>query len=185
MTKKLFRKCPCPVLAKRSSIKTAHERILAAVDVGSSAPDESPPNTRVLELAASLARNAKCPLSVFHAWSLWNESYLRGRGGLSSAQIDSAREQEEQERKKRVEELIAAVGVDGVDVQIELSCGDPRSLLPAVVLEKDVDLVVMGSVSRGGVLGMLIGNTAEKVLNELSCSVLAVKPEGFVSPIEP
>ena len=45
------------------------------------------------------------------------------------------------------------------------------------------DLVVLGSVSRGGIAGLLIGNTAEKVLERVECSVLTVKPDGFKTPV--
>jgi len=41
----------------------------------------------------------------------------------------------------------------------------------------------MGTVARTGLPGLLIGNTAEKILNRVTASVLAVKPEGFVSPL--
>jgi len=46
------------------------------------------------------------------------------------------------------------------------------------------DLVVMGTVARTGIAGWLIGNTAEAILEQLQCSVLAVKPHGFVSPVK-
>ena len=46
-----------------------------------------------------------------------------------------------------------------------------------------MDLVVMGTVSRTGIPGLLIGDTAEVILNNLECSVLAVKPTGFVTPV--
>jgi nucleotide-binding universal stress UspA family protein len=42
----------------------------------------------------------------------------------------------------------------------------------------------MGTVSRTGVAGLLIGNTAEKVLNQVGCSVLTVKPDGFITPVK-
>jgi nucleotide-binding universal stress UspA family protein len=42
----------------------------------------------------------------------------------------------------------------------------------------------IGTVGRSGVKGMLLGNTAEKVLDTCDCSMLTVKPDGFVSPIE-
>jgi len=45
-------------------------------------------------------------------------------------------------------------------------------------------LVVIGTVGRSGVPGLLIGNTAEKVLSTVDCSVLTLKPEGFETPIE-
>ena len=49
--------------------------------------------------------------------------------------------------------------------------------------KKAIDLLVMGTVCRTGLSGFIIGNTAEKVLSEVNCSVLTVKPEGFVTPV--
>jgi len=48
-----------------------------------------------------------------------------------------------------------------------------------------VDLIALGTVGRSGVEGLLLGNTAENVLAESDCDILAVKPAGFVSPISP
>ena len=44
-------------------------------------------------------------------------------------------------------------------------------------------LLVMGAVGRSGVDGLLMGNTAERVLGGTDCSVVVVKPPGFVCPI--
>jgi nucleotide-binding universal stress UspA family protein len=41
----------------------------------------------------------------------------------------------------------------------------------------------MGTVARTGISGFFMGNTAETILNQLNCSVLAVKPHGFVTPV--
>ncbi|HRE31359.1 MAG TPA: universal stress protein, partial [Candidatus Berkiella sp.] len=32
--------------------------------------------------------------------------------------------------------------------------------------------------------GFIIGNTAENVLQKISCSLLALKPNGFISPVK-
>jgi nucleotide-binding universal stress UspA family protein len=61
--------------------------------------------------------------------------------------------------------------------------GTPEDVIPQFVVSKRVDLVVMGTLARAGVAGFLIGNTAERVLRKLPCSVLAVKPDGFVCPV--
>jgi universal stress protein E len=37
----------------------------------------------------------------------------------------------------------------------------------------------MGAVSRSGLKGLFIGNTAERVLDSLTCDVLVVKPTDF------
>ena len=57
-----------------------------------------------------------------------------------------------------------------------------RAVLEAVE-HLDPDLVVLGSVSRGGIAGLLIGNTAERLLGRLDCSILTVKPDDFVCPV--
>jgi len=37
----------------------------------------------------------------------------------------------------------------------------------------------MGTIARTGISGLIIGNTAEAILNQLECSVHAIKPPGF------
>ena len=45
------------------------------------------------------------------------------------------------------------------------------------------DVIVMGTVARTGVPGFIMGNTAETILNQIDCSVLAIKPPGFETPV--
>jgi nucleotide-binding universal stress UspA family protein len=52
------------------------------------------------------------------------------------------------------------------------------------VEEEKIDTIVMGTVARVGIAGFLMGNTAETILGRVACSVLAVKPEGFVTPVQ-
>lgn len=182
VTKKLLRKCPCPVLALRSHASSSCKRVLAAVDVGPQAPEDSPPNHSVLARAEAMMESKTSSLIVFHAWELWNEHYLRGRGGLGASEVDVAREQEESQRLARLEQLVSDSLTKGTTTDIRLVNGDPRDRLVELVELEEVDLVVMGTVGRTGVVGLVIGNTAEKILDELSCSVLAVKPDDFVSP---
>jgi len=50
--------------------------------------------------------------------------------------------------------------------------------MPAVLTSR-----FMGTVGRVGIPGFFIGNTAEEILKRVECSVLAIKPAGFVSPV--
>jgi universal stress protein E len=45
------------------------------------------------------------------------------------------------------------------------------------------DLIVMGTISRAGIAGLSVGNTAERMLGHLDCSMLTVKPADFVCPV--
>ena len=67
--------------------------------------------------------------------------------------------------------------------KIVLQRGEPEAVIPEFVVAEGIDVLVMGTVARSGIPGLLIGNTAERVLRRLPCSVLTVKPDGFVSPV--
>jgi universal stress protein E len=67
--------------------------------------------------------------------------------------------------------------------QVYLLKGEPGHLTPELAAKMEVGLIVVGTVSRAGVAGLLIGNTAEKILRQADCSVLTVKPDGFVTPV--
>jgi hypothetical protein len=41
----------------------------------------------------------------------------------------------------------------------------------------------MGAISRSGLKRAMIGNTAERVLNQLPCDVLVVKPARFKTKV--
>jgi universal stress protein E len=61
--------------------------------------------------------------------------------------------------------------------------GLPEKVIPQVAKDIDAELVIIGTVGRVGLSAALIGNTAEHVIDELNCDVLAIKPDGFVSPL--
>lgn len=59
----------------------------------------------------------------------------------------------------------------------------PYAAIQHTAAKVRADVVVMGAIARSGIKRLLIGNTAERVLNELGCDVLVVKPRGFRSRI--
>ena len=67
---------------------------------------------------------------------------------------------------------------------MQLVQGEPECAIATFIDRNGIDLVVMGTVARSGIRGLVMGNTAERVLQRLRGSVLAVKPPGFVSSVE-
>lgn len=57
-----------------------------------------------------------------------------------------------------------------------LHMGDPAFILPAVAKSLKAQLLVMGGISRSAIGRLLIGTTAERVLDALPCDILIVKP---------
>ena len=67
--------------------------------------------------------------------------------------------------------------------QIHFEVELPHSAILRHVKQQTIELLVMGTVARAGISGLITGNTAEKLLPQIPCSVLAVKPSGFKSPV--
>lgn len=67
----------------------------------------------------------------------------------------------------------------------QLLQGYPEEAIPEFIEKQKINLLVMGAVSRSRLDAALIGHTAERLLDEVPCDVLVVKPDGFVDPSKP
>jgi len=187
----LMRKCPCPVWIIKSNEHTHYRRILAAVDQDPEEAVKDILNRQILEMSTSLALAEFSELHIVHAWGLFAEDfYCSSRTSLSNAEFDAMVAAEASARNRWLENLVntygAKVGADMVDYlkpQLHVIKGDAKYVVPMKARELDVDLMIMGTVGRTGIAGFFMGNTAENILNQIDCSVLTVKPPGFVSPI--
>lgn len=63
------------------------------------------------------------------------------------------------------------------DNQIHIDQGPPELLIPQVAEEIQAKLVILGTVARSGLQGILLGNTAEQVLSRLKTDILVLPPE--------
>ncbi|MGB5254528.1 MAG: universal stress protein, partial [Sedimenticolaceae bacterium] len=182
----LMRKCPCPVWVMRPKRAKPYRRIMAAVDVADRFPDEPERrslNSVIMQLASDLARMDDSELHLVQAWSLYAEGYLEARGGMSDKQIRKMRQELKQQYESRISTLLGDIDLRGVAFHQHLVRNSPSEAIIKQVRKHQIDLLVMGTVCRTGLSGFFIGNTAEKVLGNVDCSVLTLKPEGFVSPV--
>jgi universal stress protein E len=60
----------------------------------------------------------------------------------------------------------------------------PIDAIEDVAREIRSDVVVMGAIARSGLKRLVIGNTAEAVLDALTCDLLIVKPPGFTTDLQ-
>ncbi len=190
----LLRKCPCPVWLLKPGQTTKFRRILAAVDMGAPGMDKAHGDAlsrQILEIAASLAAAEFAELHCVHVWDAPGERILRtGPANLPPAQADAYVEALRQRHLHWFEELMAGlsghIGTDAVEYlkpRVHFIRGIAQQIIPALASERAIDLIVMGTLARSGIPGLTIGNTAETILGRVECSVLALKPEGFVSPV--
>jgi nucleotide-binding universal stress UspA family protein len=186
----LLRKCPCPVWIVKPSAHEHYRNILAAVDRDPEDVENDALNRQILEMSTSLALAEFSELHVVHAWSIAFEDTLRSpRAGYSLADVDAILREEENSHKRWLDDLLHQFRVRDVDAvkyltpQLHLVKGNPRYEVPKLAAQLNVELIVLGTVGRVGIPGLLMGNTAEEILAQIDCSVLAIKPPGFVSPV--
>jgi nucleotide-binding universal stress UspA family protein len=181
----LMRKCPCPVWVVKRGENERFDRIIAAVDPDPLDEQRNQLNFKIMDLATSLAKIEQSILLVVHAWSLYGETILRsGRGRMNREEIDTMVREAEAEHKERLNNLLQKYKLQDLKHRVHLIKGEAGRVIPELAEKKRADLIVMGTLSRSGVAGFLIGNTAEKIIHEVDCSVLTVKPDGFVTPVK-
>jgi nucleotide-binding universal stress UspA family protein len=178
----LMRKCPCPVWVVKRAQTRPYARILAAVGPLVSDSKRDSLNPLILQLAGSMARREAAELHIVHVWHSLGEGYMRILS-MTEKEAQEAKAQEKIQHKQQFDALLGRVDLTDLKPRLHLIEGEPDGCISNLVVEQDIDLLVMGTVSRTGIAGFLIGNTAEEVLNQVDCSVLTVKPEGFVTPI--
>lgn len=177
----LFRQCPCPVWAVAPGAMAAPRRVLAAVHATADDAVEEALNRRIVETALLMAGIGGGSLVVFQAWNAFGEELLRSHAQPDevAAYVKAASDTAQQ----ALDALIASFGDRLASARVALTKGDPEEILPPFTVSEGIDLVVMGTVARTGIPGLVIGNTAERLLQRLVCSVLAVKPDRFQTPV--
>jgi len=179
----LMRKCPCPVWVMKPGQSQRYARILAAVDVTASDTMVNKLNTKIMDLATSLAHLEQSELHIIHAWNIPHEHLVREAHGISPGKIDKWENETRRLPHKHLDDFLKKYDLDKVKFQAHLIKGNVSNLILELVVNKRIDLIVMGTLCRTGIPGFIIGNTAERILQRVDCSVLTVKPEGFISPV--
>lgn len=182
----LLRKCPCPVWLSRP-IKESRDKIQVAVAIDPK--DNEPPalalSKEMLVLSGSIADHCSGELQIISCWDYPNEGLIRGNVflGISDEKLDQSIQSEEQAHRAALESLIKSTTLSG-KYQMNHIRGTADKEIPAFVKNHKIDILIMGTVARTGLEGFFIGNTAENIIQKLNCSVLALKPHGFISPVK-
>lgn len=194
----LLRKCPCPLWLVNPQGSKTIKRIVAAVDFdlfGVAGVNDAL-NRQIMEMAISLAHSEGAKLHVVHAWQSMNDTPFNGlqpdmAAGMSvfietEDCIDEVQEARERSISQLMDVVRDEVGAEIFDAVKPITHAIRGKASEVIIMQTEVfdaDLLVMGTIGRIGLSGFFIGNTAESILNQVNCSVLAIKPAGFKSPV--
>jgi universal stress protein E len=182
---RLIETCPCPVLFIKTRRPYTDIVVLAAVDPGHAHDKPAALDAQILGWASRLRDALSARLLLFLAHVPWEQAMqaqaqLRQAPEVVGADVVGA-------RHDSVEAGILALAQEySVPRQrVRIAEGSAPEALPRFAQQVKADIVVMGAVTRSRIGRLLIGHTAERVLDALESDVLVVKPPGFRSFVSP
>lgn len=181
LTDAVVRQCPVPVWAVKASPHVPPPRVLAAVD-----PTGRPGtlDERILAMASMAAEVVDGEVYVVHAWQpLQDELEWLPDGFRRRTQKAAVLEATRARHVRAVEELVKKNLPRLPSERVRIV---ERSAVAAVLETIDeigADLVVFGTARIADYAGLILGKTADAIAERTPVSIVAVKPDGFITPV--
>lgn len=90
----------------------------------------------------------------------------------------------EHEARAAMDLLLHSPELQGLATSVIIEAGEPAEELKRAVRDHNIDLAVVASHGRTGLMRLLMGSLAEELFRTLDCPVLTVGPR-FVNPLAP
>jgi len=164
----LIRNLSIPVLiASQQRWKCKHV-VMAAVNPKSTDDVHHELNKSILEWTQKWAQTFDAELHIVYSIPVSNV--------LKQLDVVDVREYERKHRGEAEQQLAALLSdFDLPNVHMHITAGPPEKTIPHWADELKAELVIMGSMGRQGIKGLLIGNLAEKVMHNLRTDSLIVE----------
>lgn len=175
----LIRKCPTPVLLVKDHAWPERGHVLAAVNAASDNEQHQTLNERIITDANFICNIADANLSIVNTYPATPVNIAIEIPEFNPSQYNEAVKKHHEDETYALAERFALT-----PKQCIIKEGLPEDVIPYVAKECQSELVVIGTVGRTGLSAALVGNTAEHVIDSLDCDVLALKPDGYRSPLE-
>jgi len=176
----LLRKCPVPLLLVKHHLWPENGNILCAIDCKSiQDEDHHQLNLQILKEAAAMAEIVNANIHLVNAYPSPPMNIM-----LELPEFDPINYEDGLKKfhQKTLNEYGQSLPLP--EEQIHLAQGLPEDVISEIAEEIDAELVILGTIGRSGLSATLLGHTAEQVIDNLNCDLLALKPAGFISPIK-
>ena len=175
----LVRSSPVPVLLVKNSHPYRHPAVLAAIDPGHAHAKPLKLDQTILKVGKILSKALRGTLHAVHAYARFPMgSYPEGMSGKA---VQGLAEEAQRQATRRFQRALKPLRI--ARSRQFLIARQPIDAIEEAARNSHSAIVVMGAISRSGYKRLLIGNTAERILDELSCDILVVKPAGFASKV--
>lgn len=172
----LVRLSPTPVLLVKNPRAYRHPAVLVAVDPGRAFAKPMELDKVILQMGRSLSEGLGGALHAVHAYAPVPLLSAPGHAMTGSTYARMEREVARSARRS-FERTLGSARV--ARSRRYLLAADPVSGILEAARKSRAVIVVMGAISRSGFKRLLIGNTAERILDQLMSDILVVKPAKF------
>lgn len=176
----LLRKCPCPVWMVRDQPWPENAKALVAVNLSNDEPYHDVLNKKLVNESLSLIEqigNMEIHLISAYPIALANIA-IELPNFDPNIYNDAIRGQHLIAMKELRQQFSISESMTHVEK------GLPEKVIPELAEQLNAGIVVLGTLGRTGISAAFIGNTAELVIDHLKCDLLAIKPDGYLSPVE-
>lgn len=177
----LIRHADRPLLLVKSADSWQRRAVLAAIDPLHAHDKPAALDRAILAAAGSMAKAAGGRLHAYHAYAP-AVRFVPGTALEPLPVLAPPAEQKKHEKAVRDRVLRVTRAAALPAARVHLDRDEPARGLPDCARRLQAGVVVLGAVSRGLIARWLMGATAEKVLDALSCDVLVVPPPGATRP---
>jgi len=173
----LLRTSPVPVLLVKNDKPYRRPLTLAAVDPARAHAKPRALDANIVAAAREFSTALRGALHMAHA----NYPTIVGLPRKPSREDRKWSTLSYDQLKEQEREAFEAFRVEMqvMRTRAHLVTGNPATVIPRLARDLGAQVVVMGALSRSGLMRVLIGNSAERVLGSLPCDALVVKPEGL------
>ena len=137
------------------------------------ATDFSSASVKPLHHALAIARHYGARLCIAHV--IWPVGYLMAGPEALELGCEGARKDAHELQR----DLITKGLLNGLDYELIVRQGGVWDELEVLIMQKEIDLVVVGTHARRGIEKLLLGSVAEKVFRDSDCPVLTVGPHSY------
>ncbi|MEQ2024840.1 universal stress protein UspE [Xenorhabdus szentirmaii] len=176
----LLRKCPCPVWMVKDQVWPENGAAVVAVNLSHEEAYHSELNLKLVHETQDLAKRiVKEPL--IHLVSAYPVAPLNIATEIPDFDPNVYNQALRGQHLVAMKELRQKFCIDEQHTHVRE--GVPERVIPETCDELNAGVVVLGILGRTGLSAAFLGNTAEHVIDKLKCDLLAIKPDGFICPI--
>jgi universal stress protein E len=171
----LMRTCPCPLWLVKSASMPENPLIVAAVDPGNSHDKPAALDHEIVRSAKAVAEYTQGDVHLLHTYERLSGIGAAATMAFKSGKlpIDEIDARIKSEHLKALHALATANDV-ALDHAHQLP-GRAHEILPTFARSQNAGLVVMGVLARWGFKQLIIGSTAERVIDHIASDILIVR----------